>query len=100
RLADSVKHKPRTLLSHTKRARQLTRANSVLRVGNQPDRRKPSVKADRTIFHDRAHLDAELLFASFAFPQAARRQVRHFAGKANRTLNAVRPAKLRKKVRA
>jgi hypothetical protein len=99
-LADSVKQKPRALLSHTERPRQFTRTDAVLRVSNQPDSGQPLIEPDRRIFHEGANLDAELLLTGFALPQAARRQVRHFAAVTDRALNAIRPAHLRKKVGA
>ncbi len=99
-LADSMKQKPRALLSNTKRAMDFVRANAVLCVGDQPDAREPLIKADRRVFHDRPYLDTELFLTGFAFPEATRRKIRQFLARAHRTLNAVRPAHLRKKVYA
>lgn len=66
--ADSVQENPSRLLSDAKRAVNLIRTNTVLAVGDHPDGRQPLVKTERAIFHDRAELDGELLFASLALP--------------------------------
>lgn len=98
-LADSMKQKPRALLSHAKGTRQFAGTDAVLRVGDQPDTSQPPIEANRRIFHDGAYLDAELLLARFALPQATGRKIRHFAASADRALNAVRPAKLHQEIR-
>ena len=91
-LADSVKQKPRGLLSYAKRAVKLIRAYTVLRVDDQPDSRQPLIEADRTIFHDGSELDAEVLFAAFAYPDAASLNKRVLVGLTARASDAIRPA--------
>jgi hypothetical protein len=91
--ADAVKQKPRALLSDTDAPVNLIRTNAVLRIHDQPDSRQPLIKADRTIFHDSSQLDAEMLLAALANPDAASLNKRVFGRLTARASdNAIRPA--------
>ena len=65
-----MQQKPSALLRKTERARDFIGANAILCIGDYPHRGNPFIEADGGIFHDRADLGAELLFAIFAFPNA------------------------------
>ena len=54
------------------------RTDPVLRVREKPKRRHPLIEGDRRIFHDRFHLDGELLLARIAEPELARFDERIF----------------------
>src|SRR6266516_3332283 len=69
-LAYSVKQEPCALLSNAEGAVNLVGTNAVLRVHYQHDSRQPLIQTDRAIFHDGAKLDAEVLFAALAYPDA------------------------------
>jgi hypothetical protein len=95
RLADAVEHEPCALLSDAQGARHFARANTILAVGNQPDRGEPFIQPDRRILKDGSDLGAELLLRMFglALPDAAGRQQSHFRAPASRAGDrAIRPA--------
>ena len=71
--------KPCALLSDSKRPANLTRADAVLGVHDQPEPAKPLVQGQRTIFKDAANLDGELLPAFFAHPKPPRKSFGLFA---------------------
>ena len=98
REANTVEHEPRGLLGDAKRARQFVGADAVLRVREQPDRRKPLVQAERRILEDGSDLDGEVLAAlASATPNPARLQERRLRCSATRADYARRPAKLHDK---
>jgi hypothetical protein len=95
RLADSMQQEPTRLLCDAQVAGDLTRANAVLAIGDQPDRGEPLVQPDGRILEDGSDLGAELLLRMFglALPDAAGRQQGDFRAPARRASNlAVRPA--------
>src|SRR5712675_2394438 len=93
RLADSVKQKPRALLSDADSAVNLIATDSVLCINNEPDSRQPLVEADRRVFHNGIELDAKMLFTRQANPDAASPNKRMLDALATRTSdNAIRPA--------
>jgi len=71
-----VVHEPRRLLRHPKGTGQLVGRDAVLGVGDQPNGRKPLVKANRRILKDGSDLDGELTLARLALPNLARGQER------------------------
>jgi hypothetical protein len=66
------------------------RADPVLAVGDQPHGDEPLVERDRGVLEDRPDLDAELLLAGLALPEAACRQVGVLVSFALRTDRAIR----------
>lgn len=74
--ANAVHHKPSRLLRDAQRPTDLIGTNTVLRVHNQPNGNHPLVHAQRGILKDSPDLDRELLLASLAKPDAARRDER------------------------
>src|SRR5260370_41280526 len=62
---------PAGLLGDADRPRQLVGADTVLAVGEHPERGQPLVEANRAILEDRAELDRELPPTVAAFPDAA-----------------------------
>lgn len=95
--SNPVEHEPRALLSDPKRAVDLVRADTVLRIDDDPDRGQPLIKADGRVFHDCAYLNAELLFARFALPNPAGRKVGDFLSFAVGAGYTVRPSEFREK---
>jgi hypothetical protein len=93
---DSVIHEPSCFLGDTKRPVHLVAADSVLAVGDHPDRGEPLPQIDRAILKDRSDLCRELAarMPLFAFPQAAGRDKMRVCTTARRAANAVRPAQL------
>ena len=63
RLSDSVQHEPSGFLRHADGTPEFVAADSVLRVGDTPDRHEPLVQSERGIFKDGIDLVAELLLA-------------------------------------
>ena len=47
--ANPVNHEPRRLLCHAKGTAQLTRRDAILRIGDEPNRREPLVKAQARV---------------------------------------------------
>jgi hypothetical protein len=92
RLADSMKQEPRAFLSDANAPVNLTRANAVLGVNDQPNSSQPLVEADRAILHDGSQLDAKMLFASLANPNAASLNKRVRVAITAGASDAIRPA--------
>lgn len=90
-LSDAVKQEPCGLLGDAKRAVKLIGANAILRVDDQPDSRQPLVQTDRAILHDGSDLDAEVLLAALANPDAASLNERVLCRLATRARDTVRP---------
>jgi hypothetical protein len=57
---DAVKHKPRGLLSHAQRPRDLATANTILSIQDQPHCRKPLIQTNRGIFKNGSDFNREL----------------------------------------
>jgi len=91
RQADTVEHEPRSLLGHAKGAAQLVAADSVLGIDQEPDRREPLLQADGRVLEDCPKLDAELLLAALALPDAAGLEEGLFLGATDRAGDAIRP---------
>lgn len=68
RQADAMEHKPSRLLRHAERPTEFVRGRAVLRVGEQPKRRKPFGERNRRILKYRSYADRELPFALLAPP--------------------------------
>jgi hypothetical protein len=102
RLADAVKHEPACLLSDAQIASDLARANAVLAVGNQPDRREPFIQTDRRVLEDGPDFGAELLLRMFglALPDTARGKQGHFRASARRASHSIRPAQRNRRAQA
>jgi hypothetical protein len=98
--ANAVRHEPRRFLSHAEVSRELVRRDALLESRVHPQRRKPLGEGDRRVLKDGALLDGELVLASLAAPQRARRNEAQFLGVTAHTLHAVRPAKARNEVSA
>lgn len=64
--ARTLQHEPCRLLGYSHGTVDFIGRNAVLAVRNQPDYRKPLIKADRRVFKDRASLKAELTFGMMA----------------------------------
>jgi hypothetical protein len=99
--ANTVSHVPRGLLRDTESAVQFIAADSVLRVGDQPETGKPLVQRNSRVLENRSLLDAELFFAFET-------EKRLSGGHERRSLSAalwakrlaVRPSDLREKFNA
>jgi hypothetical protein len=97
READAMEHEPCGLLSDANRPVKLPRANPILIVYDQPDRRKPFVQSERRVLEYCSGLQAELrtIVLAVAFPYARFVEIDDMAGIAARTAhNTVWPAKL------
>src|ERR1039458_4943900 len=99
--ADPVVHEPRRLLSHAQSTTQFVRRDSVLGVGDQPNRREPFVEPKGRVFKNGSNLQRELTPATLALPDLARSQERGLVviatGAHDRT---VRPAQTLDEVKA
>lgn len=71
--ADAVHHVPRGLLGDAKSAGNLIGTDAILAIHQHPNRNHPLVHAERRILEDGSHFDGELLLASLAEPNLARR---------------------------
>ena len=93
---DALKHEPSGFLSHTERACQFTRTDSVLGAGKQPNGRPPFSERDRGVLENGSDLHGELFpgRAVLALPQLAGADEIDSGGIATRATHyAVRPAK-------
>jgi len=94
-LADAMEHEPRGFLSDAQIAGDLARANAVLAICDQPNRREPFIQPDRRVLEDRSDFGAELLLRmlGLALPNLTRRQQGNFRAPASRARDwTVRPA--------
>src|SRR6266571_179691 len=92
---DAMQHKPSGLLRDANRTVQLIRTDSVLSVGNQPERAQPFVQSNRRIFKHSSDLYGKLLLfvLSLALPNLSRGQKENvFRTTARAFHNAIRPA--------
>src|SRR5579871_330956 len=89
--ADTMQQKPCGFLAHAERTGDFHRGDAVLRATEKPERRKPDFQFQRTVFHDRANLDGELLFTWLALPDTAGRDKAKFPASAEGAADAVGP---------
>jgi len=91
---DTVQHEPRGFLGHAKRTVKLPRGNAILRISDQPNRRKPLIQTKRRILEDGPSLESELALRvmSGALPLPLIRQESHAGISAGRAGDTVRPA--------
>jgi len=94
RQANPVHHEPASFLCDTQAASDFIRRHAVLGVDDHPDCTEPLAERDGTILKDSPDLDAELLPAALAVPQAARGHKGHLPAFAAWTGGPVRPAQL------
>lgn len=71
-LTDAVQHEPSGLLGDAEGACEFVRGRSVLRVGEQPQGRKPLAERDGAMLEDRVRLGREVPATVLAAPNAAR----------------------------
>lgn len=102
RKANSMEHEPSGFLCDTESAVNFPRANTILAVGNHPDRGKPLVQTERAILKNGSDLDGELppRMLHLAFPNSASRNESHIGASASRTRDAIGPAALNDVVKA
>src|SRR5260221_3064097 len=88
-----VQHEPCGFLCHADSAMDLVRTDTVFRVGEHPQRRKPFVERKGAILEDRADADGKLLFllTLIALPDFARGKKGYVLAAAARALNAIGP---------
>jgi len=72
RLAYPMKHEPSRLLRDADRPRNLIAGDAIPAISEHPDDHHPLIQSDRAILEDRPNLQAELLLAAIALPNAAR----------------------------
>ena len=65
RMADPMKHEPRRLLRDAQRPRHFATADTILGVGDAPDRDEPLIQSERAFLEDRSDLGAKLLLRMF-----------------------------------
>jgi hypothetical protein len=70
---------PRCFLSNAEMPRQLTRANAILAVRDQPDRQHPLIESERGLLENSSALERKLLagMMGVAFPQLGACQALH-----------------------
>jgi predicted RNA-binding Zn-ribbon protein involved in translation (DUF1610 family) len=71
RLTNTMQHEPCRLLGDASATRNLVRRDAIFAVGNHPSDHHPLVEGQSGVLKDRPNLEAELLLASIAFPDAA-----------------------------
>jgi hypothetical protein len=98
RQPDAVEHEPRGLLGDPKGAVQLVATDPVLGIDQQPNGGQPLVQADRGILEDRAQLDAELLLAALALPNATGLEEGVLLGPTNGAGHSIGPAQASQEV--
>jgi len=93
---DAMKHEPSSFLSDAEGTGKLTRANCVLSRNDNPDRRKPLLKAECRVLEDGSHLRSELTLAvcALALPLLLLCKPSHIVPSASGVGNSVRPAML------
>lgn len=90
---NSLQHEPCGSLRDSKRPAKLMRTDTVLAVGQHPERDHPFIEAERRILEDGFYFDRELLLAGIAEPKLARFDEGVFRRTATRTRNvAIGPA--------
>src|SRR3990172_5474643 len=96
RQADSVKHKPSSLLSDAEISGDFIGTNAVLGISNHPDSGKPFIQTNRAILEDCAYLDRELTLGmlNLTLPYSPSFDKAYVCASAGGTSHAVRPAQL------
>src|SRR6266566_201001 len=89
---NTMEHEPTGFLRDAERPRQLVGADTVLAVGEHPERGQPLVEPDGAILKDRAKLDRELPPTVTALPDAAGLEEARVSRFARGTGRALRPA--------
>lgn len=92
-----MRHEPCRLLRNTKVTGNLTAANPVLTIDDEPERGQPLIEAERRILKDGAGLQGELglQVVAIALPRAGLVQVNDVRGLTLRTSNlAIGPSQL------
>src|SRR5271156_4125562 len=69
--ADTLKHEPCRRLGHAQSTAKFVRADSVLRIRQQPERCHPLVESKRRVFEDGLNFERKLPLACVAEPQFA-----------------------------
>jgi hypothetical protein len=92
--ADSLFHKPSGRLRHFQIARDFVSTDSVLRVRDHPKRGEPLIQTQRGVLENSSDLDAELLFAIKAFPNAPRRKETDVLALASRASRITAPSQV------
>ncbi len=100
RKTDAMKHEPCGFLSDAKSAAHFIRTDSVLAVGNHPNRDEPLVERERGILKDSPHLARELFagVVCLALPHAPRRDEANLFAPTSGALDAIGPAALNHEV--
>ncbi len=92
---DAMKHMPSGFLRDADGTRKLTGGDAVLAVAKQPVRAHPFIESKRAVFEYRSNLEAELLLASVALPNAAGLNERMLLRPTTRARNnTIRPTKI------
>jgi hypothetical protein len=91
-----MEHEPCSLLSDSKGPCNLTRANTILSGGNDPDSGEPSLKPEWGVFKDGSYLGGKLplYMGALALPFLLVRQIVNILAATGRALHALRPAML------
>src|SRR5207245_4991843 len=92
RQPDTMEHEPAGLLGDAKRPRQFVGADTVLAVGQHPQRGQPFVQPNGAILEDRAELHRELPPTVAALPDAPGLEEAGVCAFARRTGHALWPA--------
>jgi hypothetical protein len=103
RQADAVEHEPRGLLSDAKGAANFVGANTVLAVGNHPNRHQPLVERQSGVLKDGPDFDGELALGvdTLTLPLTLILEEHHILAATGRAdHNPVRPAQLDHEVEA
>ena len=94
-LTDAMHHEPSRLLGNSEGTSDLTRANSVLAVAEQPEATHPLIQTQRRVLKDSADFKAELPLAAITLPDTPGFDEGVFFGTTARARNyTVRPAKV------